>query len=93
MAQGSATVRLLILGEGISSAIGVSAGNLAEASAQTRKTNRANRTTIMAARVHFGFSAIAESGTLLILKPLYTEYERECDWLAMDVIDDPKARW
>ena len=47
----------------------------------------------MAARVHFGFSAIAESGTLLILKPLYTEYERECDWLAMDVIDDPKARW
>ena len=53
----------------------------------------ANRTTIMAARVHFGFSAIAESGTLLILNPFYIEYEQECYWLTMDVIDGLKAQW
>jgi len=52
-----------------SSATGVFVGNLAENSAQTRKTSRARRTTIIAARLQFPLSAIAESRTLLIHNP------------------------
>ena len=86
-------VLLFWLGAEESSATGVFVGNLAENSAQTRKTNRARRTTIIAARLQFPLSAIAESRTLLIHNPFYIEYERERNWLTTCVIDDPRTRW
>lgn len=67
--QGSATVWLRWLGAGESSATGVFSGNLAETSAQTRKTSSASRTTIIAVRVHDLVSLIDDSGTLLIHNP------------------------
>lgn len=79
--QGSETDWLFWLGAAESSATEVLSGNRAETSAQTRKTNSASRTTIIAPRDQIFLSAIAGSGTLLILNPFNIEYERDCDWL------------